>query len=166
MDRAQSFLFPFPVPVPAIHWDGETAADVFAPTGTPVLAVFDGVSMAQDFELGGYTILLTGEDGTQAYYAHLLPDRVTGPVAAGQVIGYCDQSGNAATTPPHVHFAVGVVNDYGGGTIRPIDFFQDVLTPPQPPPQVTGEVLGVFLLGMALLVGAGGYAYTKIKKGV
>lgn len=165
MNQAQSFLFPFRVEVPPRHWDGELAADLFAAEGTPVLAVFDGVSRAADFPLGGYTVILTADDGTEAYYAHLFPNRVSGRVTAGQTIGYCDRSGNAAGTPPHVHFAIGTINNAGGGTIPPIDFFREAEPPlpwpvPIPLPAVSG--VGAALVGLLLVaVGAGVYYYNR-----
>ena len=165
MNQAQSFLFPFAVEVPATHWDGEIAADLFAPEGTPVLAVFDGQSRAADFPLGGYTIILTADDGTEAYYAHLFPNRVEGRVRAGQTIGYCDRSGNAENTPPHVHVAVGAINYNGGGTIRPADFFREAPPPapwPEPIPLPAVSGVGAALLGLLLVAaGVGAYLYNR-----
>jgi murein DD-endopeptidase MepM/ murein hydrolase activator NlpD len=113
--NAQSSPLPG-IGIPASHWDGDAAADIFAACGTPVKAVFDGVSTPQDMPLGGNTIVLTAADGTEAYYAHLQPNRVSGQVSAGQTIGYVSDSGNAQGTGCHLHFAVGRINSNGGGT--------------------------------------------------
>jgi len=163
--RAQCFPLAVLVPVPETHWDGDLAADLFAPDWTPWLAVFDGVSYPRDYTLGGYTILLVADDGTEAYYAHGFPSRVSGRVQAGQVIGYVDRSGNAAQTPPHLHFAVGVINANGGGTISPAEWLDGVL-PPEPP---DGEPIVVGAPGMGLLIlgglmAAGGVALIMNEK--
>ena len=53
-------------------------------------------------------------DGSYWYYAHLssFSNSVSagGSVSPGDVIGYCGNSGNAAGSPPHVHFGF-----YSGG---------------------------------------------------
>jgi len=161
---AQSFLFPFQVEIPPAHWDGELAADLFAPEGTEVLAVFDGHSQPADFPLGGYTVMLTASDGTVAYYAHLFPNRVAGAVAAGAVVGYCDRSGNAASTPAHVHFAVGEINENGGGTIPIPDFFSGKEEPPVIIPEPAESGLAAALAGL-LMLAAGGAVYFAQKGG-
>lgn len=83
--------------------------DVFAPHGTPIVAMADGtvgeVSYA-DVGLGGRSVTYL-VDGHRIYNAHL--DRVTDglkvgdPVTAGQVIGTVGTTGNARGTPPHNH---------------------------------------------------------------
>jgi hypothetical protein len=107
--------------VPRSHWDGSLAVDLFCASGTPVLAVFDGSARAADFPLGGHTVLLTADDGTEAYYAHLLAPGKSGRVQAGQVIGNADNSGNAEGTATHLHFALGSIDNNGAGTIAPWD---------------------------------------------
>ena len=107
------------VPVPSSHWDGLLAADLFAPCGTPWIAVWDGVAVPRDVPLGGHALLLTADDGTQAYYAHGAPERAAGRVRAGQVIGAVSDSGNAAGRGCHLHLALGQIDDQGAGTIAP-----------------------------------------------
>ena len=92
--------------------------DVFAPEGTPLLAVDDGVASFGQDPIGGSVVNLRAADGTRYYYAHLA--RFEGgsrPVRAGELIGYVGRTGNAANTPPHVHFEVRP----GGGA--PVDPF-------------------------------------------
>ena len=95
--------------------------DIFAKKGTPVVAVSDGIiSYIGDQPKGGHCLWLTTEDGTSFYYAHL--DRwATGlyegmEVRSGDLLGYVGNTGNALTTPPHLHFAVNdndeMVNPY------------------------------------------------------
>lgn len=82
-------------------------SDVFAPFGSPAFAVVDGVIDKQsNGGLGGLAVWLRGDDGTRYYYAHNASNvaQVGQRVQAGQVIAYVGNTGNAATTPPHIHF--------------------------------------------------------------
>lgn len=146
--NAQSFPLAIQEEVPSTHWDGDLAADIFAPCGTPWLAVFDGNSMPNDYTLGGHTVMLTADDGTQAYYAHGLPSRIGGRVAAGDVIGYVSDSGNAQGTGCHLHFAVGVINSNGGGSINPADWLSGANTPDHNPVASNPEAGGILLLAL------------------
>jgi murein DD-endopeptidase MepM/ murein hydrolase activator NlpD len=116
--------------------------DVFAPTGTPVVAVTDGVvsRMSTVDRYNGRTgfggITVTYERGDERFYnAHLdaiHPDMAIGhEVEAGDVIGWVGRTGNARGTPPHLHLGWYVddvaVNPYGSlavachGTAAPDD---------------------------------------------
>ena len=83
--------------------------DVFCRYGDPVLATHQGEIEFDDGGLGGRVARLYSEDGSYFYYAHLsgwnTKEFKSGDtVQAGDVIGYCGNTGNAITTPPHVHF--------------------------------------------------------------
>ncbi len=85
--------------------------DIFASEGTPLRAVERGVlADVGTNSLGGIKLWLVGESGTHYYYAHLsayAPGVADGLlVGAGEVIGYVGHTGNARTTPSHVHFEV------------------------------------------------------------
>ncbi len=102
--------------------------DIFAPRGTPVRAVAGGVARAGTNRLGGTVVWVYAlPEGRTFYYAHL--DRhAIGPMAivdAGDVLGYVGNTGNARSTPPHLHFGI-----YDGGAIDPWPFVQ----PDQPVP--------------------------------
>jgi murein DD-endopeptidase MepM/ murein hydrolase activator NlpD len=91
--------------------------DVFAPHGSPAYAVVDGVIDKEgNGGLGGITLWLRGDNGDRYYYAHNAANvaRVGQRVRAGEVIAYVGQTGNAATTPPHIHFEA----HPGGGAAR------------------------------------------------
>ena len=82
-------------------------ADMFAPYGTPTFAVAGGVIYrVYNNPLGGLAINLIDDDGNMYYYAHMSSVAVkTGQkIGAGQVIGAVGTSGNAAGTPPHLHW--------------------------------------------------------------
>ena len=86
-------------------------ADVFAPTGTPVLAVADGTVFSVGWnDLGGNRFWLRDRKGNEFYYAHLSafsPLAVNRThVTAGSVIGFVGTSGDAISTPPHLHFEI------------------------------------------------------------
>jgi murein DD-endopeptidase MepM/ murein hydrolase activator NlpD len=95
--------------------------DIFAPKGTAVVAVADGIiSYIGEQPKGGNCVWLTTEDGASFFYAHL--DRWAAglfegmEVRAGDLLGYVGKTGNARTTPPHLHFAINqsdeMVNPY------------------------------------------------------
>ncbi len=95
--------------------------DIFAPMGTPLLASERGVidNMGTG-TLGGIKLWVIGESGTQYYYAHLIDyaDGITDGtlVEAGEVIGYVGNTGNAISTPPHLHYEI---HPDGGDAIDP-----------------------------------------------
>jgi murein DD-endopeptidase MepM/ murein hydrolase activator NlpD len=102
--------------------------DIFALIGAPVLAVAKGTVFSVGWnDLGGNRLWLRDEQGNEFYYAHLAafsPLAVDGAhVRAGDVLGFVGNSGDAETTPPHLHFEIhpvgllalgydGVVNPY------------------------------------------------------
>ena len=77
--------------------------DIFAPAGTPVRAPFAGIAVEAPSGLGGLGVRVEGPLG-YVYNAHLSGYGTLGLVAAGDVVGYVGNTGNAATTPPHNHF--------------------------------------------------------------
>lgn len=98
------------------------ATDIFAPEGTKYVAVTSGVvdfvrytdswdPAIGDMALaGGLCVAIIGDDGVRYYGSHLSaiePGIAPGVrVAAGQTLGYVGHSGNAITTPFHVHFGI------------------------------------------------------------
>jgi murein DD-endopeptidase MepM/ murein hydrolase activator NlpD len=85
--------------------------DLFATLGTPVVAVARGtLSLVGWNSLGGWRVWLTDRKGNSFYYAHLAGYArwiLTHPhVRAGQVLGFLGRTGDAFTTPPHLHFEV------------------------------------------------------------
>ncbi len=79
--------------------------DIFAPEGTPVLAVDGGLVFFGTSSLGGNTARLQADDGATYLYTHLSDfEGEERRVQPGEVIGYVGHTGNAANTPPHVHF--------------------------------------------------------------
>lgn len=100
--------------------------DIFAAKGTPVVAVQDGtVDTLSDYGLGGISLHVTNERGDYFYYAHL-SGYVQGlregqPVRAGDIIGYVGNTGDAITTPPHLHFEV---HPGGGPAVNPFPYLE------------------------------------------
>jgi len=84
--------------------------DIFADKGTPLVAISDGViEFVGNDELGGKTITFQPDDYEwEAYYAHLDKQYVRNGqrVKKGQLIGTVGNTGNAKTTPPHLHFGI------------------------------------------------------------
>jgi peptidoglycan LD-endopeptidase LytH len=86
--------------------------DIFAPRGTPVVAVTSGrVSRVGENRLGGKVVNVSG-GGYSYYYAHLDSQMVRSGqrVEIGDTLGLVGNTGNAITTAPHLHFGI-----YGGG---------------------------------------------------
>lgn len=75
--------------------------DIFAPTGTPIYAPFDGVATTSNNTLGGLAVIVRGAEGW-VYNAHLSSFGQLGTVRTGDVIGYVGSTGNASS--PHNHF--------------------------------------------------------------
>jgi murein DD-endopeptidase MepM/ murein hydrolase activator NlpD len=75
--------------------------DIIAPEGTPIYATFDGYAQAGYNTLGGNSVNVTGDLG-YTYNAHLRSPGYTGPVQAGDIIGYVGATGDTST--PHDHF--------------------------------------------------------------
>lgn len=100
--------------------------DIFAPRGTPVLASLDArVRRVDVTDLGGKVVWLEPLFGnTRLYYAHLDSQSVEAGqyVFAGEVIGTVGNTGNARTTPPHLHFGVYIRNR--GGPRDPYPFLK------------------------------------------
>jgi murein DD-endopeptidase MepM/ murein hydrolase activator NlpD/SH3-like domain-containing protein len=97
--------------------------DIFAPRGTPVLAAARGVVRSiSPNNLGGNVVWLSDvERGQTLYYAHLDRHNVTAgqEVDIGDTLGFVGNTGNARSTPPHLHFAV---YRRGRGPIDPFPF--------------------------------------------
>ncbi len=112
--------------------------DIFALKLAPLVAAEAGTItfMRQSaLTIAGNTIIVTTDDGWRYLYIHLnndspgtddganpqawiVPGRLTvgDRVEAGQVIGYLGDSGNAETTPAHLHFEI---HPPGQGAINP-----------------------------------------------
>ncbi len=85
--------------------------DIFAPLGAPVLAVADGTVFSVGWnDIGGWRLWLRDQEGNEFYYAHLSAYTALaadgGHVNAGDVLGFVGNTGDAATTPFHLHFEV------------------------------------------------------------
>jgi len=115
-------------------------ADIFADWGTPVVAIERGViSKIGTNSLGGLVVWLQGESGNAYYLAHLsayAPGLAVGQVVdTGTLVGYVGNTGNAATTPPHLHFEV---HPGGGDAVNPYPLLKGVSDADEafPPPPV------------------------------
>jgi murein DD-endopeptidase MepM/ murein hydrolase activator NlpD len=92
--------------------------DIFAPRGTPVLSATKGrVYRVETTPIGGNVVWVRDSDSPQRiYYAHLDSQVATDgmEVERGTLLGYVGNTGNARTTPPHLHFGV-----YSRGAVDP-----------------------------------------------
>ena len=112
--------------------------DIFAPRGTPVVAATDGrVRSTRNGGLGGKVVWLRDVFGQSLYYAHLDRQVVRrgDSVRAGDTLGFVGNTGNARTTPPHLHFGI-----YSRG---PYDPFPALRSVPSTPPRLTADTARV-----------------------
>lgn len=94
--------------------------DIFAKRGTAVTSSTEGIVLRiSTNRLGGQVVWVLGPGGQRHYYAHLdrYADIADGQrVRAGSVLGYVGNTGNAAGTPPHLHYGIyeagGAINPY------------------------------------------------------
>ena len=94
--------------------------DLFAPLGTPLVAIENGVIFQLNdvpVGLGGIDIWLRGDSGASYYYAHDSSNVVVlgQRVAVGQVVAYLGDTGNARGSP-QLHFEV---HPGGGPAVDP-----------------------------------------------
>lgn len=117
----------FPIVSDSVQWSSVFRAaprpqhegvDIFAPYGSDVVAVDDGIVRTALEKRGGLVVYLLTADKTQYYYAHLSDTVGDFPrrVAVGDVIGRVGDTGNAKGTPAHVHFEV---RPQGGDKVDP-----------------------------------------------
>ena len=105
--------------------------DIFAPRGTPALAATRGVVRSiSPNNLGGNVVWLSDYDrGQTLYYAHLDRHNVVAgqSVNVGDTLGFVGNTGNARTTPPHLHFGI---YRRGQGAVDPYPFvYRSAATP-------------------------------------
>mgnify|MGYP003293027159 CR=1 FL=1 len=84
-----------------------SGVDLAAPIGTPIVAARAGkVTVATYDEYSGYHVIIDHYDGYSSRYLHMRNHivRAGQEVVAGQVIGYCGESGVA--TGVHLHFSI------------------------------------------------------------
>lgn len=119
--------------------------DIFAPRFTPVLAPSSAsVTRVGEGKVGGrYVWLYDSKRYMYLYFAHLETRDVErgDKVSAGQQIGTVGNTGNARTTPPHLHFGI-----YRDGPIDPFCFIAETDTVPD---KIEGDTM---LLGQMILV--------------
>jgi murein DD-endopeptidase MepM/ murein hydrolase activator NlpD len=110
------------------------ATDIFCAVGSEFLAVTDGmvdfVSREDRWDprindgatRGGLSVAIVGDDGVRYYGSHLsqVADGIAPGVrvAVGQVLGFTGQSGDAAMTPPHLHFGISHATTPGDWAVR------------------------------------------------
>ncbi|MEK9143339.1 MAG: M23 family metallopeptidase [Patescibacteria group bacterium] len=121
------------------HHDGLQATDMGingVETGEPhvglaVVAYTDGVidSTVLNDPRGGKYVILNGSNGESYYYAHncSLYVKKGDRVSAGQVIAATGNTGSAAGTPEHLHFAMTATGGdfYNGGDTCPAKDFKE-----------------------------------------
>jgi predicted chitinase len=120
-------VFPVPLPYEVSFSDSWHACrdgcarqhkgnDLMADEGAPAVAVEAGVIAKVDDTddgNGGLTVWLRGDSGVAYYYAHNAENLVSEGqrVGRGQMIARVGRTGNARTTPPHIHFQINLCGE-------------------------------------------------------
>lgn len=99
--------FPRYNPTPHLH----QGTDIFAAFGTPIVSSESGKILQKGSTgAGGISVWIASDTGTGYYYAHMqswVRGLTVGQrVEKGSIIGFIGNSGNAAGSPPHVHFEI------------------------------------------------------------
>ncbi|MVN20964.1 peptidoglycan DD-metalloendopeptidase family protein [Mucilaginibacter arboris] len=105
--------------------------DIFAKKGTPALAAANGIAQPGENKLGGKVVFLHPDDADYTlYYAHLDSQLVHNGqhVSVGDTVGLVGNTGNAKTTPSHLHFGIYT----NGGAVNPLTFVAPVTKKPEP----------------------------------
>jgi murein DD-endopeptidase MepM/ murein hydrolase activator NlpD len=159
-------------------------ADIFGTLGQPLVAVADGTVFALGYDKGGGNRLwLVDAAGNEFYYAHLsafsTAARDGSRVRAGEVIGFLGNSGNAQSSPVHLHFEVhpaSLLYLGAGGVVDPTLYLNEwkhlkTLAYPIAPawaPNVHGLAAGpepgAILLGMSDISSADGLDPASIRR--
>jgi|GEM_PF-707132 len=100
--------------------------DLFNKKGTPIFSVCEGTVERLGWNrLGGERVGVRGKDGNYYYYAHLdqmNPHLWVGKrIDKGEFIGTMGNTGDALTTPDHLHFGIELSN---GEWINPYPFIK------------------------------------------
>ena len=106
--------------------------DIFAPKRTPAIAAANGtVTGVTVNNLGGNVVFMRPNDADYTlYYAHLDVQSVQPgqTVTTGDTVGLVGNTGNARTTPSHLHFGIYTNN----GAIDPLEFVNREVKAPLP----------------------------------
>lgn len=112
--------------------------DIFARRGTPVLATSAGIAnRVAVTNLGGKVVWVRDPiRNANIYYAHLDSQYVSNGdrIERGDTVGFVGNTGNARTTPPHLHFGV---YRSGEGPVDPAPFLRP---PPGRLPELTVDL--------------------------
>ena len=111
--------------------------DIFARKGTPVVAIAPGyVARIDETPRGGKVIWVRDAFRNQAYYYAHLDEHWVAPnsrVMPGDSLGTVGNTGNAITTPPHLHFGIYT-------TRRAVDPYPYISPVNQEPPQLAASM--------------------------
>src|SRR4051794_33172460 len=98
--------------------------DIFADSGTPIVAVADGrLYRVGTLKISGNRLWLRDKNGNRYFYCHLSDFAAAAyngaDVKAGEIIGFVGSTGDAEQTPPHLHFEVHMPD---GAVVNPTPF--------------------------------------------
>ena len=126
--------------------------DIFAPKGTPVVAVANGyITRTGNQGLGGKQVWLRDDEvGNSHYYAHLDSVLTEGgrKVKTGDTLGLVGNTGNAAGGATHLHFGIYST----GGAVDPYPFIRERSSPKFFSPSTSEQFSGKNLKSVSSLL--------------
>jgi hypothetical protein len=130
--------------------------DLMAAEGTPVVAVESGVIAkvdGTDDGNGGLSVWLLGDSGVAYYYAHNSANLVVVEqrVARGQQIARVGHTGNARTTPSHIHFQINRCGELSSAEPCTVDPYRPLRSWPQELTDGGADALGLYTPAHATL---------------
>jgi murein DD-endopeptidase MepM/ murein hydrolase activator NlpD len=181
-----SFIDTFGAPRGDVSGGWHHGDDIFSPLGAPLLACASGTVFSVGYNrVGGNRLWIRDEQGNEFYYAHLSafsPLAHNGAhVEAGDVIGFVGNTGDAETTPYHLHFEihpVGLLAFGYDGAVDPTTYLtawerlQDVpitavgAWAPTPPPGTQAPKPGAIVLQVADISSASGLDPGSLRRAV
>ncbi len=122
---------------------GHEGIDFGTPTGTPILAPFDGIILRDTFDdkdYGNFTVVWDPKQLCAVWFCHLqdVTTKAGDTVTKGQVLGHTNNTGN--TTGPHLHFNF-VETDANGNRLNMDNGYQGFLNALDPS-LVSWQLLG------------------------
>ena len=113
------------------------AIDIYANTGTPIVAPVSGTVIASSSgKIGGNYVRIRGDDGVIYYFAHMAQRshlQKGQRISRADIVGRVGNTGSARSTSPHLHFSMRSATTKA--PINPVSYLTDGYKLDAPPGQ-------------------------------